>query len=175
VPDERNYLTYLLVMKVLQYHFARIPMVLFSILLMHYVTDYEKVYNDAREALHRRGKRVGGPRRDSAGSRQCLVDGFPLTDRDLLREAWGENLTNEILIELADGDSHHCCAEGNLLWRRYLDTRRRNLKALFEPRDQDSVAIAQLTLMLQQAAECRREARRALLDHAATHHTCRAA
>ena len=133
---------------------------------MHYSVEYETVYNDARAVLHRRGKRVGGPRRNSDGSRQCLVDGFPLTDRDLLKEAWGESMTNEILVELAEGDSHHCCAEGNLLWRRYLNARRRNLKALFEPG---------VALMLHQAAECRREARRALLNHAATHHTCRAA
>ena len=61
--------------------------------------EYEKAYQEARAVLYRRGKRLEKPTLGDDGKRYCRVDGEPLTDRDLLREAWGESLANEILYE----------------------------------------------------------------------------
>jgi hypothetical protein len=135
--------------------------------------EYEKAYNDAREALHRRGKKVGGPGCSSGGIRYCPVDGFLLTDRDLLIEAWGESLAAEIITELAESDSRCCCPEGSRLWRQYSDGAKRYVKLLIQQQiaesNQDSATLAQLVPTLQPAAEFRRLTRQALLDHAATH------
>jgi hypothetical protein len=59
--------------------------------------EFEEAYNEARAALHRRGKIVEMPTISHDGVRYCRVDGQPLTDRELLREAWGDGLTDEIL------------------------------------------------------------------------------
>lgn len=141
--------------------------------------EYEKAYWDAREVLYNRGKKIGGPLRVSVGIRYCPVDGLPLTDRDLLIEAWGESLADEITVELAESDSPSaCCAEAKRLWRQYSDATRRNLKMLIKQQvmanRQDAAALAQLVPALRQAAECRGQIRRSVLDHAATH-TSRAA
>ena len=58
---------------------------------------YEQAYNEARAVLHRRGKIVERPTISSDGSRFCRVDGLPLTDRELFKDAWGEVLAEEIL------------------------------------------------------------------------------
>src|ERR1022692_4274537 len=132
--------------------------------------EYEKAYYDAREALHRRGKKVGGPRCSAGGIRSCPVDGFLLTDRDLLKEAWGESLADEIIAELTDSDSRCCCPEGSQLWRQYSDGAKRYVKLLIQQlvaeSNQDSATLAQLVPTLQPAAEFRRHTRQALLDHA---------
>ena len=60
---------------------------------------YEQAYNEARAVLHRRGKIVARPTVGSDGSRFCRVDGLPLTDRELFKDAWGERLAEEILQE----------------------------------------------------------------------------
>ncbi len=74
--------------------------------------EYEMAYKEAREALYRRGKRVGGPLFGPGCIRHCSIDGFPLSDRDLLKEAWGESLADEIIAELRESDSLCCCVEG---------------------------------------------------------------
>jgi len=135
---------------------------------------YEKAYCDAREVLYNRGKKVGGPQRGSVGIRYCSVDGLPLTDRDLMIEAWGESLADEILVELAERDSPQtCCPQAGRLWRQYSDVTKRNLNMLIQQHvaasRHDSGTLTQLAPLLQQAAECRWQIRRSLLDHAATH------
>jgi len=60
---------------------------------------YERAYSEARAVLHRRGKVVENPTIEPGGVRMCVVDGLPLTDRELLREAWGDCLAAEILLE----------------------------------------------------------------------------
>jgi hypothetical protein len=64
---------------------------------------YERAYSEARAVLHRRGKRVESPVIGDGGLRTCRVDGLPLTDRELLREAWGDCLAAEILLERDSG------------------------------------------------------------------------
>ena len=60
---------------------------------------FEQAYYEARAVLHRRGKIVEKPVFGSDGIRYCRVDGRPLTDRELLKDAWGEGLAEEILHE----------------------------------------------------------------------------
>jgi hypothetical protein len=60
---------------------------------------YEHAYSEARAVLHRRGKIVETPTVGSDGIRSCRVNGLPLTDRELFKEAWGERLADEILQE----------------------------------------------------------------------------
>jgi hypothetical protein len=60
---------------------------------------YERAYSEARAVLHRRGKIVANPTIEAGGIRFCCVDGVPLTDPELLREAWGECLAAEILLD----------------------------------------------------------------------------
>ena len=64
---------------------------------------YEKAYREAQAVLHRRGKVIDRPGLGYDGVRYCRVNGTPMTDRDLLTEAWGERLANEILQERFEG------------------------------------------------------------------------
>ena len=136
--------------------------------------EYEKVYYDAREILHNRGKKIGNPLFGPDLVRSCAVDGFSLSDLDLLKEAWGERLAQEILRELAESDSlPNCCPEGNRLWQKYSDSVRVNLEILVKQQaafsKKDSATMTQLAPALQQAAEVRLHNRRSLLEHAAGH------
>ena len=136
--------------------------------------EYEKVYYDAREILHNRGKKIGSPLFGPDLIRSCVVDGFSLSDYALLKEAWGEMLAHEILRELAESDSlPNCCPEGNRLWQEYSDSMRLNLEILIKRQSaagkKDVATVAQLAPMLLQAAEVRLHNRRSLLEHAAMH------
>ena len=135
---------------------------------------YEKVYYDAREILHNRGKKIGCPLFGPDLVRSCAVDGFSLSDLDLLKDAWGERLVHEILMELAEVDSlPNCCPEGNRLWQNYSDSSRLNLEILIKQQTvaskKDSATVTQLAPTLQQAVEMRLHNRRALLEHATAH------
>ena len=134
---------------------------------------YERAYCDAREVLYNRGKKVCGPHH-GLGIRYCRVDGLPLTDRELLIEAWGERLADEILAELARSESlPNCCPEGNRLWLQYAAATKHNLQILIEQqitaRKLDSATLTELALVLKSATELRRQSRRAQFDHAETH------
>ena len=136
--------------------------------------EYEKAYYDAREILHNRGKKISSPLFGPNLIRSCIVDGFSLSDYDLLKEAWGEMLAQEILRELAESDSlPNCCPEGNRLWQEYSDSMRLNLEILIKQQSaankQDVARVAQLAPSLLQAAEVRLHNRRSLLEHAAVH------
>jgi hypothetical protein len=136
--------------------------------------EYEKVYYDAREILHNRGKKIGNPLFGPDLVRSCAVDGFSLSDLDLLKDAWGERLAQEILRELAESVSvPNCCPEGNRLWQEYSDSMRLNLEIHVKHQiafsKKDSATVTQLAPALQQAAEMRLHNRRFLLEHAAGH------
>jgi hypothetical protein len=60
---------------------------------------YQEDYWQAREVIYRRDKKVGKPVLCPDGLRYCLVDGSLLTDHDVLKEAWGVDLADEILRE----------------------------------------------------------------------------
>src|SRR4030095_3415920 len=135
---------------------------------------YEKAYCDARETLYNRGKKVSAPWLGPDYIRHCTVDGRLLNDFDVLKEAWGERLADEILMEFADAKSlPKCCPEGTLLWLQYATATKQNLQALIEEqiaaRTLDSARLAELAPVLKQVTEFRRQARRFQLDHAARH------
>jgi hypothetical protein len=64
---------------------------------------YEQAYTEARAVLHRRGRLVESPTISGEGIRYCRVNGLPLTDRELFKDAWGEGLAEEILREQDSG------------------------------------------------------------------------
>ena len=61
--------------------------------------EYELAYREARAVLHRRGKIVGIRCADLNGLRYCRVDGRPLGDREIFREAWDDSLADELISE----------------------------------------------------------------------------
>jgi hypothetical protein len=135
--------------------------------------EYERAYYDARQILHNRGKKVGSPSFGSDLIRVCAVNGFLLKDEEVLREAWGEGLTHEILAELSESDPlPNCCPEGNRLWQNYCDSTRLNLEILKQesPASEiDSATVSNHSAALRDAARARLHNRRSLLEHAAAH------
>src|SRR5712692_7295570 len=125
---------------------------------------YEKAYCDAREVLYNRGKKVGGPQR-AVGVRYCPVDGLPLTDRELLLEAWGADLADEILREWAETDSLNC-PDCDRLWQQYLTAAKDYVQIL---RQQQVPAIVEESIALANAAKRRHNTRQCVRDHAARH------
>ena len=73
-----------------------LPACFVSALVMN-IEEYEEAYREARDALYRRGKKVGMPTPGREGLRQCNVNGTPLTDGELFTEAWGRVLADDIL------------------------------------------------------------------------------
>jgi hypothetical protein len=73
-----------------------LPTCFVSALVMN-IEEYEEAYREARDALYRRGKKVGMPTPGREGLRQCNVNGTPLTDGELFTEAWGRVLADDIL------------------------------------------------------------------------------
>ena len=68
--------------------------------------EYNEVYWEARDALYRRGRKVGGPVKGSDGVRRCSVNGVLLDDRELFEDAWGKVLAEEIIQEYSESQSY---------------------------------------------------------------------
>ena len=64
-------------------------------------TEYELAYREARAVLHRRGKEIETPFADEHGLRCCRVDGRPLGDREIFREAWDDRIADELLASVS--------------------------------------------------------------------------
>lgn len=135
--------------------------------------EFDKVYFDAREALYRRGRMVGGPIICKDGVRRCLVDGVLLIDGDLLKEAWDERLAGEILADLAESEtipSH--CDECECLWRAYSVATRRYLRVFADQQAAgDPAEMARLTPILGEASQTRVRLRQAVREHGTAHRT----
>jgi hypothetical protein len=135
--------------------------------------EYEQAYREAVDALHRRGKRLGKPWHGREGQRHCPVDGVLLTDRDLLKEAWGVALADEILRSWVDTDPRPLfCRTCDQLWEEYAEATARHLKALIEwntTERRESADIAVLDVGVQQTARIRRTTRLAIRDHVISH------
>src|SRR5947209_11023955 len=122
--------------------------------------EYEHVYYEAREVLYRRGKKLGKPVQGDDNLRRCPVDDALLTDRELLSEAWGVVLSEEVLSEHAHRQALPSgCALCDKLWREYSQATRHYLKlftdqALAEAKH-DAMELARLIPILQQASESR--------------------
>jgi hypothetical protein len=136
--------------------------------------QYEQAYYKAREVLHLRGKSVGKPTFGDDGIRYCRVDWASLTDRGVFQEAWGDTLANEILRDRAESKSiSNGCPECERLWRQFTGATQwyievfTNLHAA-EVR-KDSRTMAELSLLLKDAADRRQGARQPFKNHAATH------
>jgi hypothetical protein len=135
--------------------------------------EFDEVYFQAREVLYRRGTVVGRPTICKDGARRCPVNGASLIDRDLLKEAWGERLTDEILAELAESETIPvCCVEFERLWHAYTLATRRYLRVFADqqisryPSEQ-----ARLTPMLREASKTRSRLRQAVREHGTAHRT----
>jgi hypothetical protein len=126
---------------------------------------YQEAYWQAREALYRRDKKVGKPVYRQDGLRYCPVDGSALTDRDVLKEAWGVDLADEILREWAESSSLNC-PDCDRLWWEYLRVAKDYLQILrlqqIQVNVEESVALANV-------AKSRHNARQSLRTHVAMH------
>jgi hypothetical protein len=125
---------------------------------------FEKAYKDALGALYLRGKEVGKPACSHDGLRYCQIDHVPLGDREVLIEAWGERLADEIIREQHDLVERGC-RECDRLWEMYADTLKRYL-AIFHQKRQEN---QQDSGLVRRAIDIRNRERKAVLDHTATH------
>jgi len=126
---------------------------------------YERAYRDALDVLQLRGKIVGKPAYSQDGLRYCRIDQVALGERDILEDAWGESLADEIIGEL-NGSFAHGCRECDRLLEKYADMMKRHV-ALVHSRK--SLAQAGSDPMGRRVMEIRDRARQAVLDHTATH------
>src|SRR5437667_11622786 len=95
--------------------------------------EYENAYREALEALYRRRKTIDQPYQGNDGLRYCRIDGLPLTDFGVVKEAWGDLLTAEILNKHEENESQvGCCAGGDRLWEEYCIATRQYLKVFAE-------------------------------------------
>ena len=125
--------------------------------------EYGRAYLEARDVLYRRGKVVGKPQLTATG-RVCPIDGNPLSDLGLFREAWGGAVAQKLTIStyvsiITEAVLPNCCDK---LWRECLAAKR-DLLALIKQHREDQ---------LQAASEISRKTRVALLAHAAMHRGC---
>jgi hypothetical protein len=133
--------------------------------------EYEQIYYEAREVLYRRGKELGKPVRSDDSLRRCPVDNALLTDRELLREAWGVVLSEEILSEYVRQELP--CTDCDRLWREYSQATRYYLGLVTghvsAENKHEVIELAQLAPMVKQASETRQKSRHAVLSHGAEH------
>jgi hypothetical protein len=107
------------------------------------------------------------------GVRHCPVGGSLLTDRGLFKEAWGDQLADDILSELAESNSlHNCCSECDRIWLQFIDATQRYIEIftqLQSANPEDSASLFVLDLLLKDASKRRQSARQNVSGHAATH------
>ena len=127
---------------------------------------YERAYRDALAVLYLRGKVIGKSAYSKDGIRCCDIDRTPLTDREILKEAWGEGLANEIIGE-RNGLVAEGCRECERLWERYADMMSRYL-AIIRQEPPRGAGIDQLS---RRVMDIRDSARKAVLDHIGGHRT----
>ena len=129
---------------------------------------YEAAYNEARKLLHQRGKKVGRAYYGEDGLRLCPVGGLLLGDRDLLREAWGESLTQELLSEQSEiVPAPLDCPDCIRLWMAFCVATASYLKAFAESHSANRSSLEASAVL--ERAQRRRSARRSVLDHASMH------
>ena len=135
--------------------------------------EFDEVYFEAREVLYRRGTVVGKPTICKDGVRHCPVNGVSLIDRDLLKEAWGERLTDEILADLAESEAIPvCCVEFERLWHAYTLATRRYLRVFADQQiSRDPSEQARLAPILREASQTRSRLRQAVREHSTAHRT----
>ena len=120
---------------------------------------YEKAYRDALYVLFRRGKQVGRPQTQADGIRRCVIDSVSHDDREVFKDAWGEVLAEEILHERGDVQAK-ACAECDRLWSRYIESMGPYLAVVRQRQIPEDGGIV---------GEHRNLARKAVLEHVATH------
>ena len=132
---------------------------------------YEAAYNEARKLLHQRGKKVGRANYGEDGLRLCLVGGLLLSDQDLLREAWGDSLTQELLSEQSEVvPAPLDCPDCIRFWMAFCEATASYLKAFTESHSANRSSLKLKASAVLEHAERRRSARQSVLDHALMHH-----
>lgn len=125
---------------------------------------------EAREALHRRGKKVGRPIYNWYEPRRCSVDGIALTDSELFTEAWGETLAEEIIQEWPESKSiPPACYECDRLWHEYGLATGRYIKIFSELAASRQDATSRLAALLEYASESRQRIRQCVIEHGTGH------
>jgi len=131
--------------------------------------QYEKAYGDAREALNRRGKKVGAQTLRPDGARYSIIDGRPLTDEEVFTLAWSEEIAREICRERIDpAPLIECCHKGARLWQRYAQATAHYVKLLAAAALHDTTPAIRGPRYQRAAAE-HRATRHAVRAHAAAH------
>ena len=138
--------------------------------------QYERAYREAREALYRRGKKTGRQVYGKDGLRYCVVDGLPLSDWRVFKEAWNEEIAGEIWQSLTNyvSATPQECPECRKLWHQYhlatasyLENFKMQQMAV---NSGDSAGfLAACSMVLDQAGEKRRLARQSVRNHWAAH------
>ena len=138
-------------------------------LSMTVTTGYEQAYSDAKDALYRRGKRVGKVTETEDGPRLCFVDGVLLSDREVLVDAWGDCLADEIISERAAASPLPACLECRRLWAEYTAATRRYLRLFTDQSLARNNGASSLAPLLEQTLNSRRALRSSILRHAVEH------
>ena len=137
---------------------------------------YEKTYRDAREALYLRGRKIGKQTYGQYSLRYCYVDGLPLSDREVFKQAWSADIADEILrnrVEHIRSLPQHC-PQCDRLWEEFAIVTAQYLKIVGQQRIKaegrdDPAFLPAMRLLERQAAENRQNARKSVRDHLAAH------